>query len=233
MEMELLTQEDKKYLQRICRYLASLGMERGEIDVDVDSGYFDSDSVDLNDIRNFSNNYHADIPQGLYPILQKIVDHAVDFWDNHLDDVDYSTFNIYIECYYGSISSHQTYTVTEANDSAETEWNEDEISEDENLKEALAALSAVSAGKDEIEVTYEGSGDSGYIDDTMSNSEQVPSALQDWCYAALENLHGGWEINEGSRGTFNFKLGPEKSVTLNHTYYIRESKSDTLWEEKF
>lgn len=231
--MELLTQEDKKYLQRICRYLASLGMERGEIDVDVDTGYFDSDTIDLKQIRNFSNNYHADIPQGLYPILQKIVDHAVDFWDNDLDNVDYSTFNIRIDCEERSISSYQAYTITEPDDTTGTEWNEDEISEDETLKEVLEALSEVSDGEDEIEVTYEGSGDSGYIDDTMSNSALIPDVVQNWCYSKLESLHGGWEINEGSRGEFYFKLGPEKSVTLNHTYYIQESKFDTLWEEKF
>ena len=35
----LLTPEDKQYLRRVCRYLASLGMQDGSIEMDVDSGF--------------------------------------------------------------------------------------------------------------------------------------------------------------------------------------------------
>jgi hypothetical protein len=232
MNMKILTKEDKQYLGRICRYMASMGMDRGEIDVDVDSGYFHSDSIDLSNIRHFSNNYSADIPEGLYPILEKIVNHSSDVWNNDIDDVDYSTFNIYIDCAKNSITSYQVYTTTEPNDSTENSWDESDIEEDDSLKAAFDSLDEVSDGKNEIEVTYEGNGDSGYIEDTMSNGESCPADVQDWCYSELENLHGGWEINEGSRGSFYFRLSP-REVTLNHTYYIQNHHSDTLWEEKF
>ena len=230
--MKLLTPEDKKYLGRVCRYLGSMGMERGEIDIDVDSGYFDNDYVDVASITSFSNNYSADIPEGLYPILEKIVKHSAELWDNDIDNVDYSTFNIYIDCRENSVTSYQVYTVTEPDDSSETEWGEEDISDDETLLEVFDSLDEVSNGKNEIEVTYEGSGDSGYIEDTMSNGENIPAVVQDWCYRALENLHGGWEINEGSRGNFTFTLSP-RQVELSHIFFIQEHKSDTLWEEKF
>lgn len=230
--MKLLTTEDKKYLGRVCRYMGSMGMERGEIDIDVDSGYFDSDYVNVEDIKSFSNNYSADIPEGLYPILDKVIKHSADLWNNDLDNVDYATFNIYIDCRENSVTSYQVYTVTEPDESSGTEWGEEDISDDETLLEVFDSLDEVSGGKNELEITYEGSGDSGYIDDRMSNGEDVPANVQDWCYITLENLHGGWEINEGSRGTFIFTLSP-RQIELNHTFYIQEHKSDTLWEEKF
>jgi hypothetical protein len=33
----ILTSEDKQYLRRVCRYLASLGMQDGSIEMDIDN----------------------------------------------------------------------------------------------------------------------------------------------------------------------------------------------------
>ena len=33
----VLTPEDKQYLRRVCRYLASLGMQDGSIEMDIDN----------------------------------------------------------------------------------------------------------------------------------------------------------------------------------------------------
>ena len=230
--MKVLTSEDKKYLERVCRYLGSLGMQEGEIQIDIDDNYFNLDDKDIERVSYFDNNYSADIPEGLYPILKKIVEYSERKWNDDVDNVDYASFNIKIDCDERSISAYQNYTYTEPDDSSETEWDEKDVDDDETLYEAFIQLDEVSDGQNQIEVTYEGSGDSGYIDGQMSNSSLTPAGVEDWCYRKLESLHGGWEINEGSRGNFVFTLSP-KSVTLNHTYYIQEHMSNTLWEEKF
>jgi len=230
--MKVLTPEDKKYLGRVCRYLGSMGMERGEIQFEIEDNYFNKDRIDLTNLNSFNNNYSADIPEGLFPIIKRIINYSEKNWNDNVESIDYSYLNILIDCEEGSISSSQDYSYTEPNDSAESIWEEDEVNNDENLVEAFIALDDVSNGQNSIEVSYEGSGDSGYIESVMSNSEQVPTVVEDWCYSVLENLHGGWEINEGSRGTFIFELSPRK-VFLNHTYYIQEHMTDTLWEEKF
>ena len=60
----------------------------------------------------------------------------------------------------------------------------------------------------------------------------MPNAIEDWCYNRLERLHGGWEINEGSDGSFTFDFN-NMTITLDHTYNTEENSSDTLWEERF
>ena len=52
-------------------------MYDGNIEFDIDSySVFDPNDIDWNEITHFSNNYRADIPSGLIPILQKIVNYV-------------------------------------------------------------------------------------------------------------------------------------------------------------
>jgi hypothetical protein len=48
----------------------------------------------------------------------------------------------------------------------------------------------------------------------------------------LEENFGGWEINEGSQGEFQFNFDT-KVVELGHSYNTQDNSSDTLWEEDF
>jgi hypothetical protein len=65
---------------------------------------------------------------------------------------------------------------------------------------------------------YNGGGDSGYIESDFENGEPSPGAVEEWCYQQLEENFGGWEINEGSQGEFQFDFN-EKTVIL-HTHTI-------------
>jgi hypothetical protein len=56
--------------------------------------------------------------------------------------------------------------------------------------------------------------------------------IEEWCYKELEENFGGWEINEGSQGEFQFDFN-EKTVTLSHTYNTLVDESNTIWEEEF
>jgi hypothetical protein len=53
----VLTPEDKKYLRRICRYLASLGMKEGTLEMEVDDGYFDFSDIDWSRETHFSKKF--------------------------------------------------------------------------------------------------------------------------------------------------------------------------------
>ena len=79
---------------------------------------------------------------------------------------------------------------------------------------------------------YNGGGDSGYLESDFDNGEPVPTEVEEWCYQQLEDNFGGWEINEGSQGEFQFYFD-EKNVILSHTFNIEESITNTLWEEEF
>ncbi len=69
----ILSPEDKQYLRRVCRYLGSLGMQDGSIEMDVDSyGNFDFSEIDWTQETHFANNYSAEVPDGLIPIFKKL-----------------------------------------------------------------------------------------------------------------------------------------------------------------
>ena len=70
---ELLTPEEKQYLKRVSNYLGSMGMQDGNIEIDIDNGWtFSYDDIDWNYITHFTNNYNADIPSGLIPITKQV-----------------------------------------------------------------------------------------------------------------------------------------------------------------
>lgn len=66
-------------------------------------------------------------------------------------------------------------------------------------------------------VTYNGGGDSGYIEGTYESEKgtgDVPAGIEDICYQLLEEF-GGWEINEGSQGTIVFT---KDEIEVNHEW---------------
>ena len=71
---------------------------------------------------------------------------------------------------------------------------------------------------DEVEINYEGSGDSGWLNDGVESSNgesSLDGRLEDITYELIDLYHSGWEINEGSSGTisYNFK---NKTISIYH-----------------
>jgi hypothetical protein len=60
----------------------------------------------------------------------------------------------------------------------------------------------------------------------------VPDIIENWCYNQLEEHYGGWEINEGSDGSFIFNFN-DSTIELNLTYNEEYNVSNTLYEESF
>jgi len=232
----LLTLEDKKYLQRICRYLGSLGMSNGTVEFDKEYGQFDKDDYNWNRISHFSNNYTAELPDGLKEILKKIIAYVSDndlVSEPDVDDVNWERIDIDIDCDNSTISVSHDYNYYETSDTETISRNLEEDGDDENLMELFDVLE----NDDEIEdrvlrIDYNGSGDSGYIEDSFTNGNDLPAQVQDYCYNLLESNFGGWEINEGSQGYFEIDLD-RKEVILYHTSNIEETGRDTVFEEDF
>lgn len=230
---KLLSQEDKIYLGRICRYLGSIGMTEGTVEIDeIESGYRLED-VDWNQITHFSNNYTAEVPPGLIPIFEKIGNYISenDLVPNpDVDSLDWERLEIKIDCDTSEISASYDYGYTTAGDSSGTEWD---VEDDELLEEIFRDLEDIEPDNDdELVLDYNGSGDSGFVESSFNNGGDVPSSIEEWCYDQLESQYGGWEINEGSQGTFTFNM-KNKTISLEHVSNIQESNYDTIWEEKF
>ena len=71
-------------------------------------------------------------------------------------------------------------------------------------------------GTTKFEMTYQGYGDSGYIEDNKYSSD-----IEQLGYEIIELFYSGWENNEGADGTILIDCD-DKKVILNHTYYSDE-----------
>ena len=232
MSQNILTPEEKKYLGKISRFLRSMGMNLGEIEFEMEPDQ-EGIAYSPNDFpSHFQNNYNAEIPDGLVPILKKIIDYVDD--DGLYSEVPYDGYLIYqrfditINAMSGEISLTHSYSYqieggsegVEYDDMIE-EWEEKGVFDDTEIPE-----------DNYLVLKYNGGGDSGYIESNFESGQSVPTEVEEWCYQQLEDNFSGWEINEGSQGEFQFDFN-EKTVILSHAYNIEESRSNTLWEEEF
>jgi hypothetical protein len=231
----LLTIDEKKFLNRICRYLGSLGMENGFIEFEMHTSHFDCDDIDWDEITHFANNYTAEIPEELIPIFQKALNYVCEndlVKQPDVDDINWGRVSVEIDCKTKEISISYDYSYYDVGNSESVTHSLDE-DDDENLMEVFDALENDEEIIDRVlQVDYNGSGDSGYLEDDFTNGNSVPAVVSDYAYNMLENSFGGWEINEGSQGNFEIDLD-RKEITLTHTSNIEETERDTVWEEKF
>ena len=234
----ILTTEEKVYLNRICRYLGSLGMTEGiisfEIDSEVDS--LREDDFDWKYVTHFDSNYRADIPDNLIPILKKIVNFVVNSDKFEIDydvHINYQQIEIEIDCESKDITVRHYYTFTDRGSTSYDEYdsNEDKETFDDWMDGVLKDTEVPEEGI--LTVKYNGGGDSGYIESNFEETgEPIPNEIEDWCYRQLERNYGGWEINEGSDGVFIFNFN-DSTIVHEHTDNIDENDTNTLYEENF
>jgi hypothetical protein len=235
---EILTPEEKKYLNRTCNYLASLGMTEGTIGIELDSDQYglSHEDIDWKYVQHFENNYRAELPQGLKPILQKVMNYVIDegvFDSPDIESMSYQSINIEVDCARKELTVSHYYSYYDRGDTNNVEYDSDEDKArfDKWMEEDMQDVEVPSDGI--LTLSYNGGGDSGYIESSFDEtSDAVPASIEDWCYSQLESHFGGWEINEGSDGRFIFNFN-NSTVELEHTYNNEENESNTLFEENF
>jgi hypothetical protein len=233
----ILTPEEKQYLRRVSNYLGSMGMRNGYIEIEMseDEDRINSEHVDWNWITKFSNNYGAEIPDQLYPILKKVIKYAdsLDNLNNDIEDISSQRIDININGEDKEISvRHEVYYYGR---SGTQDVGYDSVKDKERFDKWMeTVMSEIEVPSDGIlTIHYNGGGDSGYIDSTFAEThDEVPSEIENWCYDELENHFGGWEINEGSDGRFIFDFN-DSNVYLEHIFNTEENQVDTLYEESF
>ena len=234
----ILTTEEKQYLNRICRYLGSLGMTEGlinfEIDNEVDS--LSEDYFEWKYVTHFENNYRADIPDNLIPILKKIVNFVVNSDKFEIDYnlyLNYQQIEIEIDCKSKDITVRHYYTFIDRGSTSYDEYDSNEDKEmfdswmDEDLKDTEVPEEGI------LTARYNGGGDSGYLESNFEETgEPIPAEIEDWCYRELSSNYGGWENNEGGDGVFIFNFN-NSTIAHEHTDNIDENDTNTLYEENF
>ena len=235
----ILTTEEKKYLNMICNYLKSLGMREGTISIELEYDQYsvDENTIDWKYITHFDNNYRAEIPEGLLPILKKVWSYVVDEGLYELtDDVDmvnYNSIEINIDSDDKTLTVRNDYSYYTESDGSSTLYDSEEEKEmfDGWMENELKETEVPEDGY--LTIKYNGSGDSGYMEGNFEETgDPIPAEIEDWCYRELESNYGGWEINEGSQGMFIFNFN-DSTITLEHTDNIEESEANTLFEEDF
>jgi len=235
---EILTLEEKKYLNRTCNYLASMGMTEGTISIELDSDQYDlsHEDIDWKYIQHFENNYRADLPEGLVPILKKVMNYVIDedvYESPDIDSMSYQMISIEIDCERKELTVTHDYSYYSRDDghSIGYDSDEDKARFDKWMEEDMQDVEVPSDGI--LTLSYNGGGDSGYIESSFDEtSDAVPSSIENWCYKELEDHFGGWEINEGSDGRFIFNFN-NSTVDLDHTFNTEEHGANTLFEENF
>jgi hypothetical protein len=219
--------------------LKSLGMREGTISIELEYNQYsvDENTIDWKYITHFDNNYRAEIPEGLIPVLKKVWSYVVDEGLYELtDDVDmvnYNSIEINIDSDDKTLTVRNDYSYYTESDGSSTLYDSEEEKEmfDGWMENELKETEVPEDGY--LTIKYNGSGDSGYMEGNFEETgDPIPAEIEDWCYRELESNYGGWEINEGSQGMFIFNFN-DSTITLEHTDNVEESESNTLFEVKF
>jgi hypothetical protein len=154
-------------------------------------------------------------------VMERILD-SLDFnefpEEFHDEDQEYYNISIDFDTKEKTIEVSGSFTVNGVEESFEEyEIDEDELEIFEDF---------LQRGVSEIICSYNGGGDSGYIDNNMGvdgSRAEMTADIEELCYKKLSNF-GGWEINEGSQGSIVFNL-EDKTITINHEWNTEEPRN--------
>jgi hypothetical protein len=95
-----------------------------------------------------------------------------------------------------------------------------------NDDEFVESLIEDGDGNETYEITYNGYGDSGALEDN-----NLPASFEDIAYELIDLYFSGWENNEGSDGTIYLDL-ENKKFSIEHVFYLEESVLESNFKVK-
>ncbi len=212
----VVTEEQLKSLKLFSYYLQSHGIKKAEMQV-----YIEECSVGYMPDNAYGDGGHAELYDAIRETLEEIVE------NNELhsqgDDCDNrGSLNFFIDCVERTLEAEYDEYVTGTNEMSDSKYiDDDDLDGDE--KDAIESfLNEISKTGDKV--YFNGGGDSGEIDSKTNNGVEVPTDVLNFLYSWLENFYGGWEINEGSQGSFDFDP-KERAIFLNFGENTEETVS--------
>lgn len=234
---ELLTPEEKKYLERVSRYLQSFGKKDVEIRIEANDwdGKTEISDIEWDHVTNFDWDARLEIPSGFIEILKKIfnyIDSSGGYYFPDIDGINYHDFLIDFDASNKELTIKQIYGYYGIGSESEVEFEGEESSMEE-WKTQLEDNGAEIPEDGILTARYNGGGDDGSMDGSFDEiNQQLPGTMEDFCYNGLSSNFGGWENNEGGEGYFMFNFN-DNTITLYHTENIEENDSNTLFEVEF
>ena len=198
----------KKKIQFLIGFIKSLKCEEFSINIDIDYNTIDYINPYCRGKSNLS------LPSNIESIVEEIAEHYADeLYDfgpgsasNSASDYFQAELSFYPEKN-KLIFNEVTHTEYES-ESSGSAYDFDDYTGDDSMYNTFMEVRKFleKEGIEEMTVSYNGSGDSGYIesDYTSKNKNgQIDDDIENICYDLLEDF-GGWEINEGSQGIIIF-----------------------------
>lgn len=228
-----LNEDDLKVLKLLQKFIKSYGYSSASIELSVDALNIKPEEY-LKEISNFSNHWDMEIPEFFQPLLQRLVNFAYLNQANPPEDVNINYNTIEIRINNDSINIEQTISYEDDGETRGLTWDLQDDPNDETLIEIFNELNELGlSSEDDIRLSFDGSGDSGYIEDTFDSSVvRAPAVIENWCYSELERNFGGWEINEGSWGYFVFDI-KNKVIDLEYNERTERQEYEELLELNF
>jgi hypothetical protein len=219
IDMEIqLTPEDKKSLSQYFIYIRSFGSTTANATCYFEYGSFTYGG----DV--YTNGRRIEKFKPVELLMERILDNIdTDNFENDefhdQDDLDYFSIDFDFDCLSKTIDVNCNFSVRNYDDAGSSGEIPEEVF-DKIFKEYSVT---------KIVCTYNGGGDSGYIESDMElggDTVPTPSEIEDYCYTVLEDF-GGWEINEGSQGNITFNL-KSKEYSINHQWNTEELRNFSI-----
>ena len=177
-------------------------------------------------------NAHDFLPNKLFDFLDSFFDTMKDKVLDSLEADDESRATV--SCEYST--RDKTFTIDESIQTMgyESYNHEFEIDEKELLEDMVQWKEE---GKLKITVDFNGGGDSGYIDEVGlindgNDKYDLSAVWETKLYNILEQNHGGWEINEGSEGTFTID-NENQIIELDFRMNLEDSSTGYEFKHQF
>jgi hypothetical protein len=216
-----LTDEQKKTLKLFSYYCGSYGAKTATLTMYLTEG----GSVDWQDDYWYSEtNTRIETYDKINSLIDYIFNETdmMDYYDYDSSgtlqfEIDVNERKMIIQGWHREFSTDDSYK----------EWN-DEDDDFGDLKDDFNRFFE-QMGDETGKLSFDGSGDSGQLHDNIElssgQSMDIPSFIEEWCYDMLGYHFGGWEINEGSQGSFYF-YPSRKLIELQFQQNIEEEESD-------
>jgi hypothetical protein len=230
----ILTPEELKYLERISRYLLSVGKKRAYINIEADpyDGGAEIDDINWEYITHFDWQGRIDIPSGFIEILKKIfnyIDETGNYSEPDIESLSYNEFIVIVDAEDKVLTVTNDYRYYDEAGEEQTEIDD----EPEIINDIRQSLGDSLPEDGILTVTYSGGGDSGDLNGIFEETgDIIPTNVEDFCYNILARYHGGFENNEGGQGRIIFNLNDDV-ITIEHTDNLEREETNTLFEVKY
>lgn len=224
---ELLSLEETKEKLKLLGFIVK---SHGSNKLIVSTAIYDGGVQESFNFEYEHNRKLTDIPSNILEVVDKICSEYLDSSSclEYVWDSNYSSVEIIFDFTDRKIYLDGTYNTMEV-DNHQIDRKIDEGDEKELYDEMVRLASE---GYGTIEVEFSGYGDSGSISDEGYSEEMGSVSIgvfEDYLYGMLSNF-GGWEINEGSQGTFKIDTRT-KEITL-YFGYNNEVSNNLYCEER-